>query len=399
MNDTAIAVPGSASGRRTLAPTTFTEAMEFAKALAQSSMVPNEYRGRPENIVLAMQWGMELGLAPLQAIQNIAVINGKPSVYGDALLAMVRGSPVCEDVIEGFEGSGDTLTAICEARRKGRAPVTARFSVADAKKANLWGKSGPWTQYPRRMLQMRARGFALRDAFPDVLRGVISREEAQDYPVDVGQPRGMVDVTPKADLDNFAAAPAAEVVDGDTGEVFDEAAMLAQGDAAAEGGTEGFLCWWNSAETKPLRDGLRSHLERWRVIAKSADERGGPAPETETADEDPFGLPPIEHHSPAGTEPQPEPSDAKREVPAGEPDEIDNAWIRRVMALEPERDLLSGGGPHWPSYAGAIVTACQETNQATRGALRVGQMPHLLKMRTEDGDSYARVREALAGRW
>jgi hypothetical protein len=57
-----------------------------------------------------------------------------------------------------------------------------QFSVADAKRAGLWGKSGPWTQYPRRMLQLRARGFALRDAFPDVLKGLVTAEEAQDYP-------------------------------------------------------------------------------------------------------------------------------------------------------------------------------------------------------------------------
>jgi hypothetical protein len=148
--------------RRSLAPTTYTEAFEFAQHLAKSSMVPSEYRGKPENILLAMQWGMEVGLAPLQAIQNIAVINGKPSVYGDALLAMVKGSPVCDDVIESFEGTGDTLTAVCDARRKGKAPAVARFSVADAKKAGLWNKTGPWQQYPRRMLQMRARGFASR---------------------------------------------------------------------------------------------------------------------------------------------------------------------------------------------------------------------------------------------
>ena len=54
--------------------------------------------------------------------------------------------------------------------------------MADAKRAGLAGKSGPWTQYPRRMLQMRARGFALRDAFPDLLRGLVTAEEAMDYP-------------------------------------------------------------------------------------------------------------------------------------------------------------------------------------------------------------------------
>jgi hypothetical protein len=75
------------------------------------------------------------------------------------------------------------MTAVCQTSRKGKdANVVGRFSVADAKRAGLWGKSGPWTQYPKRMLQLRARGFALRDAFPDVLKGLVTAEEAQDYP-------------------------------------------------------------------------------------------------------------------------------------------------------------------------------------------------------------------------
>jgi hypothetical protein len=78
--------------------------------------------------------------------------------------------------------------AVCVAKRKGRKPVTAKFSVEDAKRAGLWGKQGPWSAYPKRMLAMRARGFALRDAFPDVLKGLISAEEAQDYP-DEAKPR------------------------------------------------------------------------------------------------------------------------------------------------------------------------------------------------------------------
>lgn len=70
--------------------------------------------------------------------------------------------------------------AVCIAKRHGSSPVTARFSVMDAKRAGLWTKAGPWQTYPRRMLQMRARSFALRDAFPDVLKGLISVEEALD---------------------------------------------------------------------------------------------------------------------------------------------------------------------------------------------------------------------------
>lgn len=169
--------------RSGFAPATLTEAMEFSKMLSVSSMVPKAYQGKPEDILVACQWGAEIGLAPMQALQNIAVINGRPSVYGDAAMALVQASPVCDDIEEFIEGEGtDNPVAVCVAHRKGRKPVTARFSVKDAQRAGLWGKQGPWTQYPKRMLQMRARGFALRDAFPDVLKGLITAEEAQDIP-------------------------------------------------------------------------------------------------------------------------------------------------------------------------------------------------------------------------
>lgn len=177
-----------------LAPTTLQEAMTFARMLADSTMVPRDYQGRPGNVLVAIQWGYEIGLGPLQAVQSIAVINGRPSVWGDAALALVRGSPACEAVSEHLEGEGDERRGVCTVKRRGQEPETRTFSVADAKKAGLWGKRGrdgqptPWITYPDRMLQMRARGFALRDVFPDVLRGVITAEEAQDIPPDPPPP-------------------------------------------------------------------------------------------------------------------------------------------------------------------------------------------------------------------
>jgi hypothetical protein len=167
------------------APQTMTEAIDFSNMLSKSTMVPKAYQNKPEDVLVAVQWGYELGLAPLQALQNIATINGKPSVYGDAAMALVQNSPVCEDVKEYFEGEGTSNPiAVCVAKRKNRTEVISKYSVEDAKRAGLWNKQGPWTQYPKRMLQMRARGFALRDAFPDVLKGLITVEEAQDYPED-----------------------------------------------------------------------------------------------------------------------------------------------------------------------------------------------------------------------
>lgn len=160
---------------------TFEELERWAERAARSKMVPAAYHGKPDDIVLAVQMGSELGLRPMQSLQNIAIINGKPSVYGDAMLALCMTHPLYRSVQESVEGEGDNRVSVCVVHRQGDAPKVVRFGVADAKRAGLWSKQGPWTQYPDRMLQMRARGFALRDAFPDKLRGLVSAEEAGDY--------------------------------------------------------------------------------------------------------------------------------------------------------------------------------------------------------------------------
>jgi len=169
---------------RGLALATFDDAWRFWQMVAKTEFAPKDFKGKPEACLLAGQHGAELGLGPMQSLQCIAVVNGRPTVWGDAALALVQSSSVCEFVAEQVEGDGNAMVATCEAKRRGYPKSTVvRFSVAEAKKAGLWGKTGPWTQYPKRMLQLRARGFALRDAFPDVLKGLVTAEEAQDYPV------------------------------------------------------------------------------------------------------------------------------------------------------------------------------------------------------------------------
>ena len=186
---------------RGLALQSVTDAMKFSETVANSDFAPKDFRGKPASCMLAIQCGAEIGLAPLQSLQSIAVVNGRPSVYGDAALAVCKASAVCEYVIESIEGDGEQMVATCTAQRRGYPqPTVVKFSVSDAKKASLWGKSGPWSQYPRRMLQMRARGFALRDAFPDVLKGLVTAEEAQDYPQPVAASEPVV-VRPKFDND------------------------------------------------------------------------------------------------------------------------------------------------------------------------------------------------------
>jgi hypothetical protein len=190
-----------------LALASFDDAFRFATMVAKSDFAPKDFKGKPESCLLAIQHGSEVGLSPMQSLQSIACINGRPSVWGAAALALVMGSPVCEYVRERVEGDGDAMVAICEAKRRNYPePTVVRFTVADAKKASLWGKAGPWTQYSKRMLQLRARGFALRDAFPDVLKGLITAEEAQDYPKPEPVARPPVEYRPKLDAPQVALA-------------------------------------------------------------------------------------------------------------------------------------------------------------------------------------------------
>lgn len=159
---------------------TLEQALKVAEIVCKSSFCPKDYKDKPGDVLVCMQFGKEVGLKPMQALQNIAVINGRPCIWGDAMLALCLSSPSREYIEETFDEL--TMTAYCKAKRKGNAENIGKFSQEDAKKAGLWGKQGTWTNYTRRMLQMRARGFALRDTFADVLKGLISAEEASDYP-------------------------------------------------------------------------------------------------------------------------------------------------------------------------------------------------------------------------
>lgn len=154
----------------------------LSQQLAKSTLIPKNYIGKPTDIYVAMAMGYQLGLPVEQAIQDIAVINGRPCLWGDGLLAVIMQHDDFEDIIEEPMMKGDVVTGYtCTIKRKGRTPTVRRFTLDLAKKAGLLGKQGPWTTSTERMLQLRARSFAARDSFPDALRGIKSREEVEDY--------------------------------------------------------------------------------------------------------------------------------------------------------------------------------------------------------------------------
>lgn len=178
---------------RAIVPQDFDSAWRIANAVVKAGMAP---RGldTAEKAMVAIMHGLEIGLTPMNALQSIAVVNGRPTIYGDGAIGLVRGSGLLEWIEEIEEQRPNQgLTAICRVKRRGEPkPAEYTFSEADAKTAGLSGKEGPWRGYPRRMRQMRARAFALRDTFADVLKGLSIREEIEDF-----QP--MRDVSPRDD--------------------------------------------------------------------------------------------------------------------------------------------------------------------------------------------------------
>ena len=158
---------------------TVAECAEFCRLLQAGGMIPKGMT--VEGAVIATLAGARLGLDPFQSVQGIASINGRPAIWGDALVAIVKGSGLVEDeAVEYLPTRSDCKGVRYSVKRKGvPTPYVGTFSKADAEKAGLWGK-GVWQAYPARMMFNRARAFALRDGFADVLRGFRIAEEEQD---------------------------------------------------------------------------------------------------------------------------------------------------------------------------------------------------------------------------
>lgn len=156
--------------------------MKLAGQLATSELVPKCFRGKPQDLFLCWSMGYQVGLTPEQSMQCIAVINGKPAMWGDDMLALCMSHRDFDDIIETPIVKNDSVIGYtCTVKRKGKADKESVFTLDMAKKAGLLAKGGVWNQYPERMLKLRARGFCLRDAFPDALKGIKPREEVEDY--------------------------------------------------------------------------------------------------------------------------------------------------------------------------------------------------------------------------
>ncbi len=178
------------------------DVLDYSGLVVSAGMAP---KGKTkEQVAVSIIAGAQLGLNPFASMQNVAVINGMPSVWGDALVGLVMASGQLEDIkTEYLPNQKDCVGVQVTISRKGvKSPFVGTFSVTQAKAAGLWGKPGPWTQYPQRMMFNRARAFALRDAFPDVIKGLRIAEEEMDRtePIEAGG----VTVTPPPYADDGA---------------------------------------------------------------------------------------------------------------------------------------------------------------------------------------------------
>ena len=133
-----------------------------------------------EKAIIIMLKGRELGIPPMQAFSSIAVVNGKPTMSAELMLSMIFKN-VVGAVVDFI--STDEKECIVEAKRPNGKKTKFRFSMEDAKRANLAGK-GPWVTYPAAMLRARCISAMARAMFPDALSGVVYTPEELGAQVD-----------------------------------------------------------------------------------------------------------------------------------------------------------------------------------------------------------------------
>jgi hypothetical protein len=163
---------------------TLEDLKRLAAYIMDSGLAPKN--DKLADVVVKIQAGLEIGFTPMRSLSVLTSINGRVGIMGDAARALVQSKGVLKPgtaIVVKIEGEGDNRVGVCTTWRKGwPEALSTRFSVADAKLAKLWGKSGPWAEYPNRMLLYRPLGFHLRDHYADVLMGLTLAEELRDFP-------------------------------------------------------------------------------------------------------------------------------------------------------------------------------------------------------------------------
>lgn len=201
------------------------EKKNYALALAQSGLLPDAYKKQPANVLLAMELGEALRIPPIQAINGVHVIKGKPSMSADLMAAIVRRAGHKLRVIE----NRDPLAVTAEIVRADDPDFTFRatWDEQKARAAGLWG-SGNWQTYASQMLRARAVSEVCRQAASDALMGVIytpeelggapTSETDGSWPTEHAEPTAEEVAEGPSDLTDVTDA---EVVEDEVGEQSD----------------------------------------------------------------------------------------------------------------------------------------------------------------------------------
>lgn len=160
-------------------PQNLNEAMTISTQLAKSDLCPKSFGQRPENVLAAIMMGHELGFGVMQSLSNIAVVNGRASVWGEAVTALILDSGVCEYLLDEVTGSGKDLAVTIKTKRKGMPEYTFTYTWADAEKAGLTGKD-TYQKYGKDMLYWKGLGRVGKRVYADVLKGIAIREIAEE---------------------------------------------------------------------------------------------------------------------------------------------------------------------------------------------------------------------------
>ena len=162
--------------------------LDMANMLAKSTIVPVAYQNRPENTFVALDMASRMGISPMVVMQNLFVIQGKPSWSGQAMASMIRNSKEFKKVTlhyvgtEGKDDWGAYVTA--ERANDGLLIKGATVTIAVAKKEGWYQKSGSkWQTIPELMLAYRAYAWFARVHAPEIMMGLQSTEEVYDTDV------------------------------------------------------------------------------------------------------------------------------------------------------------------------------------------------------------------------
>lgn len=253
---------------RPLVPTSLDEALQLGRAVVAAKLAPRGME-TAEACMIAILHGLEVGLSPMQALQRIAVVDGRPTIWGDGALALVQASGLADSITESVDGERpEEWVASCTVLRRGeRQSVTRTFSVKDAQRARLWGKAGPWSEYPLRMLQMRARAFALRDVFADVLGGLYLREELPDAEDQHGRIPPGFPTTSGVSSPRMQAPGSSVGIPADSAEVAKAESLGNEGTAARTNDVSGI-----HIAASPARQRRKAPVPPWMIVAGPVDE-------------------------------------------------------------------------------------------------------------------------------